>query len=177
MSIATRTGDDGTTGLLHGRRLPKTSPRVEAIGEIDELSAALGAAAALLEPGDARRAECAAFQDDLSALMAALAAWPDASPASAPFGPERLDRLDARVAELEAEGIVFRAWNLKGFPPGAAHLELARAVCRRAERRLWAVEEELLAARPLLPRHLNRLSDVLWLLARQGLEPRASHPA
>lgn len=169
MSIATRTGDDGTTGLLHGRRLPKTSPRVEAIGALDELSAALGAAASLLAQEDSRRAECAAVQDDLTALMGELAAWPGATPS--PFGPEPLARLDARVTELEAEGIVFRAWNLKGFAPGAAHLELARAVCRRAERRLWAVEEPLRAARPLLPRYLNRLSDVLWLLARQGLHP------
>jgi cob(I)alamin adenosyltransferase len=133
VSIATRTGDDGTTGLLHGRRLPKTAPRIEAIGTLDELSAALGAAVALLPADDSRRAACAAFQDDLSALMAELAAWPDAAPVAVSTpSPEPLACLDARVTELEAEGIVFRAWNLRGFAPGAAQLELARAVCRRA---------------------------------------------
>jgi len=165
MSIATRTGDGGQTGLLGGGRVPKTDPRIEAMGEVDELSAVL--ACVVARSADAvHRAEAARVREDLVNLMADIA---ETRGEKMWLSREALATLDRRIGELEAEGILFRKWDVEGFSDGAATVELARAVCRRAERRVWAMGETFAAARPLVPRYLNRLSDFLWLLARKEL--------
>ncbi|HEY8966845.1 MAG TPA: cob(I)yrinic acid a,c-diamide adenosyltransferase [Candidatus Methylacidiphilales bacterium] len=164
MSISTGTGDAGETGLLGGGRVPKTDPRVEALGEIDELSAVLACASArTADP--LLRAESARVRADLVNLMADVA-----ETRSKVWLPETaLGYLNWRIGELEAEGILFRKWDAEGFSDGAATMDLARTVCRRAERRVWGLGEGFSKARPLVPRYLNRLSDFLWLLARKDM--------
>ena len=178
-SIATRTGDDGATGLLHGLRVPKTDPRIEAIGAVDELSACLACANARFGTGDAKMTETlAALQETLVSVMAELAT-PEtsfstaATPTRSRLDPAAMVEADRLIAALEAGGIRFEDWNAPRFSDGAATLDLARTICRRAERRVWAVEDGFLASRPLVPRYLNRLSDLLWLLARKGSGPLA----
>ena len=173
-SIATRTGDDGATGLLHGLRVPKTDPRIEAIGAIDELSACLACATARFGEGEPLiRKVIAGLQESLVSVMAELATPENQLPATptsprSRLDPAALDEADRLITALEAGGIRFEDWNAPRFTDGAATLDLARTICRRAERRVWAVEDGFRTSRPLVPRYLNRLSDLLWLLARKG---------
>lgn len=165
MKIYTRTGDDGSTGLLGPGRVSKSSPRVEAYGSVDELNANLGAVRAL----DAERwldAELAAIQARLFNVGAELAT-------TAPEHLARLPRIaDADVAALEgwidrfdADVPELRNFVLPGGTPLAAELHRARTVCRRAERRVIALH----ALEPIEPRlavYLNRLADLLFVMAR-----------
>ena len=95
------------------------------------------------------------------------------APSRSRLDPAALDTADRLIAALEAGGIRFEDWNAPRFSDGAATLDLARTLCRRAERRVWAIDDGFLASRPLVPRYLNRLSDLLWLLARKGSAPLA----
>ncbi len=171
-SIATRTGDDGTTALLYGQRVPKDHPQIEAVGAFDELNATLGAAkAADADPN--RRAALEHMQRDLVALMGELAcAETDAAryleSKFTKISDADLTRLDDVVAALEARGLKFDGWATPGANPRAAALDVARATARRAERRLVALGAHGRHARPLLLRYTNRLADVLWLLAREA---------
>jgi cob(I)alamin adenosyltransferase len=175
MSIATRTGDDGTTGLLYGQRVPKDHPQIEAVGTCDELNVALGAAKPLL--GDpATRALLEQTQRSLVALMGELAcAEADAARYAeskfARVGEADLHRLDAAVAALEGGGRKFDGWATPGANPLAAALDQARVTARRAERRLVALPAQGRSVRPVLRQFLNRLSDWLWLLARGAENP------
>jgi len=170
MSIATKTGDDGTTGLMYGRRVPKNHPRVEAYGTVDELNAALGLARALAGNGFIRE-PLLAVQQDLVVLMGELGIWPEDRARYARDGyvvvtPDMTARLDALVRELEAQKISFKGWATPGATIHAGALDVARTVCRRAERRvvdLRPVDEQ---QNPEIVIYLNRLSDLLWLLAR-----------
>lgn len=162
--ISTGTGDDGTTGLVGGARVPKTSPRVEAIGALDEANDALGLAASL-----ATRAELKALlqsiQADLFTLGADLMA--PAGSATLRASPAMAERLVREGDALEAALPPLRHFVLPGGTPCAAALQLARSVTRRAERAAWrAHEEEGGVAQPVLV-YLNRLSDFLFLLARE----------
>jgi len=171
-SIATRTGDDGTTSLLYGQRVSKDHPQIEAVGAFDELNAALGFAKATC-PDAARRAELERLQTDLVALMGELACAEadQARHQAADFA--RLDeaalaRVDAAVAAIEAQNVRFDGWATPGANLHAAALDLARTVARRAERRLLALPATGRSVRPLLRQYANRLADLLWLLARQA---------
>jgi cob(I)alamin adenosyltransferase len=171
-SIATRTGDDGTTALLYGQRVPKDHPQVEAVGAFDELNAAIGTAKAA-DTDPARRAALEHIQRDLVALMGELAcAESEAERYLDSKFPKisevDLARLDAAVAALEARGLKFDGWATPGANPRAAALDVARATARRAERRLVALRSQGRNPRPLLLRYTNRLADVLWLLAREA---------
>ncbi len=169
MSIATRTGDDGTTSLLYGRRVPKNHPRVVAYGSVDELSAALGLARACPEAPDAEFLHTT--QLELVGLMGELATADEdherflASKLQR-IVPRHLERLDQAVAEIEAGGITFRGWSMPGITLYNGFLNQARTLCRRAERDLITVRDSGGAVRPILLHYLNRLSDVLWLFAR-----------
>lgn len=171
-SIATRTGDEGTTGLLFGQRVPKNHPQIEAVGTFDELNAALGVAKAqLADP--TRRTALEACQHDLIALMGEIvcaeadtARW--AAAKFAKLDDAALARLDAAVAEIEARGPRFDGWATPGANPTAAALEVARTVARRAERRLVGLPAHGRSVRPLLLRYTNRLADLLWLMARDA---------
>jgi cob(I)alamin adenosyltransferase len=171
-SIATRTGDDGTTALLFGQRVRKDHPQIEALGSLDELNAALGLAKATLAsaPG---RAGLARIQQELVALMGevACAEADDARHAKAGFSrvdAAALRRLDRAVAAIEARQPRFDGWATPGANLHSAALELARTAARRAERRLVGLAATGRKARPLLLQYLNRLSDLLWLMAREA---------
>ena len=180
MSIATRTGDHGTTGLMYGRRVPKTHPRIEANGAIDELNAALGVARATATE-EWLRGQLFLTQKQLVDVMGELATAPDDLPRYARDGfilvtPAMTARLDELVEHLEAQKISFKGWATPGATPLAAALDLARTACRRAERRTCAIREAGEPVNAEIVIYLNRLSDVLWLLAR-WVETRAEPAA
>ena len=170
MSIATKTGDDGTTALMYGRRVPKTHPRIEACGAVDELNAALGLARASAKH-DFVRDNLLAIQKDLIVLMGETGVVADDLPRYVKDGysqvtPEMTAKLDALVREIEAQKTNFKGWVTPGETMDAATLDAARTVCRRAERRMCALKEsgELRNAEIMI--YLNRLGDLLWLFAR-----------
>ncbi len=175
-SIATRTGDDGMTSLLYGQRVPKDHPQIEAVGAFDELNVALGTIKPHLA-GDARgQAVCdllVTVQKNLVALMGELAcAEADVTRyAASKFEkistPEVL-RLDRAVANLEARGLTFDGWATPGATTAAAAFDLARVAARRAERRLTALPAHGRNVRAEVRQFVNRLSDLLWLLAREA---------
>ena len=172
MSIATRTGDRGTTGLLHGQRVPKDHPQIEALGAFDELNVEVGAARMLLDDPRAR-AFLGGVQAALIALMGEVAcAEADAGRhARSRFRRLRaadLRRLDARLAALEAKGPKAGGWAAPGANPVSLAFERARVAARRAERRLAALRTHGRHVRPVLPKWINRLSDLLWMLAREA---------
>jgi cob(I)alamin adenosyltransferase len=169
-SIATRTGDDGTTGLLYGRRVPKNHPQIESVGAFDELNAALGLAKATC-PDAARRAELEKIQNGLVALMGELAcaesdAKKYAASKYAKLGETELAWADAAVAALESQKIRFDGWATPGANVHAAALDLARTTARRAERQLTAMPAHGRTVRPVVRKWVNRISDLLWLMAR-----------
>ena len=170
MSIATKTGDDGTTALIYGRRVPKTHPRVEAYGAVDELNAALGVARASAEH-DFVRNNLLVIQQDLIVLMGELCVQPEDLSRYVKDGyllvtPAMTATLDALVGEIEEQNISSKGWATPGATPPGAVLDLARTICRRAERRVCGLKEtgELKNAEIVI--YLNRLSDLLWLFAR-----------
>ena len=175
-SIATRTGDDGTTGLLYGQRVPKDHPQIEAVGACDELNVALGAVKPLLARGPrgaATRAQLTLAQKNLVALMGELACAQTDAPRYAKSKFAKISaadvaRLDAAVAALEARGLRFGGWATPGANARAAALDGARVVARRAERRIAALPAAGRRVRPEVRQFVNRLSDWLWLLAREA---------
>lgn len=177
-SIATRTGDDGSTGLLYGQRVMKDHPQIEAVGVFDELNVALGAIRPQLGAGDATLvALIRDLQQSLVALMGELAcAEADAARYAASkfakIGDADTARLDAGIVALEAKGLKFDGWATPGANARAAAIEHARVTARRAERRLVGLPAHGRSVRPELLRFVNRLADLLWLLARE-----AEHPA
>jgi cob(I)alamin adenosyltransferase len=167
VKIYTRTGDAGETGLLGGARVRKSALRVEAYGEIDELNACLGLAAACL--GDTGTADLVTrIQRDLFALSARIAdvrAGGAAPPDKTTFPEEQVTALEAAIDAAEEALPALKTFLLPGGGEAGARLHLARTVCRRAERRLVALaaQEEV---PPVFLAYLNRLSDLLFVLAR-----------
>jgi len=171
-SIATRTGDDGTTSLLYGQRVPKDHPQIEAVGALDELNVAIGGAKAA-RPAGTGVIELEQIQRDLIALMGEVScaeadAARHAASKFARIGETELARLDAAVDALEARGLKFDGWATPGANPYSAALELARTTARRAERRLVALAAHGRILRPILLQYVNRVSDLLWLWAREA---------
>jgi cob(I)alamin adenosyltransferase len=169
MSIATRTGDNGTTGLMYGRRVDKFDLRVETYGTVDELNAALGLARAHATL-PLVQTELLLIQKQLVALMGELAVAPeDIERYRADNYPKieeaMLRHLDGLVAQIESEKIKFEGWATPGANVPSAALDVARTVCRRAER-LIAKLAASNKVDSLVIRYLNRLSDLLWLMAR-----------
>jgi cob(I)alamin adenosyltransferase len=172
MSIATRKGDLGTTGLLHGQRVPKDHPQIEAVGAFDELNVEVGGAR-LLAPDGAVRELLAAVQGSLVALMGELACAEEdaaghAGSKFARLSEADLRRLDEFLAALESRGIALDGWATPGANPQALAFDRAGVAARRAERALTAIPRDVRAVRPLLLQWTNRLSDLLWLLAREA---------
>jgi cob(I)alamin adenosyltransferase len=155
--IITRTGDDGSTGLADGRRVPKHHARIETLGEVDELNSLLGLALAENLPAPTRD-QLVLIQNRLFDLGAELA-----TPGARRLGQEDLDQIEHWARALNSTLPPLEEFILPGGCRAGALLHLARTVCRRAERRLAALEESGLA----LP-YLNRLSDLLFMLARQA---------
>ena len=164
--IYTRAGDDGTTGLLAARRVPKDDLRIEAYGTVDELNAAIGVARATRLDA-AADAMAAAVQDDLFAIGSALADPDPAGRFHNAIAPQLSERLEREIDAMEAELPPLTQFILPGGSPGSASLHLARTICRRAERlavHLARQPGESVPA-PLLA-YVNRLSDFLFVLAR-----------
>jgi cob(I)alamin adenosyltransferase len=176
MSIATKTGDRGTTGLMFNRRVSKCHPRVEACGAVDELNAALGLARATAVD-DFVREHLPLIQKDLVALMGELATESDDLPLYVKDGyaqltPAQTAKLDQLVHQIESERISFQGWATPGASLHSAALDLARTACRRAERRVCVLHETGQLSNPEILVFLNRLSDLLWLFARWVEQPR-----
>ena len=169
MKIYTRTGDTGDTSLFDGTRTRKDDARVDAYGEVDELHAWLGLARAAaphagLDP--ALDEELVHIQRDLFALGAQLADPAEkiaARVTKATLGDADVARLEELIDRVEAELPPLRRFILAGGSPAGATLHVARTVCRRAERRMVALDPPI---DPLLLRYVNRLSDLLFVLAR-----------
>lgn len=167
MKIYTRRGDAGETDLFGGPRVGKDDRRVEAYGAVDELNAALGAALALSAHADLR--ELGAHVQGLLFDLGAYLASPDAERRRKSRVPEPraqdVEALEARMDAFDAELAPLRSFILPGGTPAAAAFHVARTVCRRAERRVVALHREAELDAPAL-RYLNRLSDLLFVLAR-----------
>ena len=168
LKIYTRTGDEGDTGLFGGGRVPKDDPRVEAYGAVDELNAAIGLARSI-ESMTRIDEVLAPVQRDLFSI-GALLATPDHDKMKEQLAKARVD--DERIAELEraidageAELTPLKSFILPGGTPKAAALHIARTVCRRAERRVVTLQRTVPLPH-LVVIYLNRLSDLLFVLAR-----------
>jgi cob(I)alamin adenosyltransferase len=173
MSIATKRGDGGMTDLMFGRRISKTDARVEAYGTLDELNAALGLSRVWVG-NPLVREQIVRFQEDLVMLMGELATLEEDRQRYLEKGRSvvtraDVERLDEAVRKLEeGEGIQFSHWAMPGAAgkPGAACLDLARTVARRGEREVARLLEQQVIQNGEVIRYLNRLSDLIWLLAR-----------
>jgi cob(I)alamin adenosyltransferase len=158
--IVTRTGDDGTTGLADGTRIPKDALRVEAMGSVDELNCAIGVLVSGGLPEPAAASCLTEIQHDLFDLGGELAI-----PGSHQVGEQRLAWLEEQVEHFNAALPPLKEFVLPGGGTAAAACHVARAVCRRAERRCWALAHSENADSASL-RYLNRLSDLLFVLSR-----------
>lgn len=164
--IYTKTGDRGTTGLYGGGRVRKDDPRVEAYGSVDELNATLGVALSTVADEEIRAA-LRKLQDELFTLGGELAT-PDPEAAAKqlrPVGDEEIGWMERLMDRIDAEVPPLRKFVLPGGHAGAAHLHLARTVCRRAERRVLSLSDHAPVRDGVLV-YLNRLSDLLFMLAR-----------
>jgi cob(I)alamin adenosyltransferase len=166
MKIYTKTGDAGETSLFDGTRVAKTHPRVAAYGEVDEVQAALGVAAAA--GVDAEMAELiVSLQRDLFALGARLADPRHriaARVTKVEISDDSVARLEGWIDRLEETLPPLRHFILSGGSPAGAALHLARTVCRRAERAVLSLDPG--AVEPAVRTYLNRLSDLLFVMAR-----------
>jgi cob(I)alamin adenosyltransferase len=170
MSIVTKTGDSGATALMYGRRVPKNHPRVEAFGAVDELNAALGMARATAE--DAFVSDnLLAIQKNLVTLMGELGVLPEDLPRYTKDGfvlvtADLTAQLEKLVREIETQNVNFKGWATPGATRNSAALDMARTICRRAERRVCDLNETGQLTNPEIIIFLNRLGDLLWLFAR-----------
>jgi cob(I)alamin adenosyltransferase len=168
MSIVTKTGDQGETSLMYGRRVPKNDPRVEAYGAVDELTAALGLARAGC-PDKFVSEQIFAVQKDLINVMGELSTLPEDRQRYVKDGfqivdVKMVDRVGAVIVDLEKDKSLYpKDWVIPGSNPVSAALDLARTICRRAERHVATLKDP----NPEILRYLNRLSDFCWILARK----------
>ena len=169
--IYTRTGDDGTTGLVDGSRIAKSAPLMAAIGDVDEANSAIGLAAAALDPANEEAAMLSRIQNELFDLGADLATPPDIQFGFGPHDmalrivPGQIARLEDEIDRMNDALDALRSFILPGGTDAAARLHLARAVTRRAERAAVAANAER-DLNPLALNYLNRLSDHLFVMTR-----------
>ncbi len=165
MKIYTKTGDDGSTGLIGGSRVRKSDPRIECYGTVDELNAAIGLAAVVADGELLLRLR--EVQSDLFVIGAHLAT-PEASPQNKslpPLDEAAITRLEMQIDTAETRLAPLRNFILPGGTEPAARLHLARTICRRSERLLVAFSLDR-PVEPALITYLNRLSDWLFVQAR-----------
>jgi len=163
--IYTKLGDGGDTHLGDMTRVPKTDPRIEACGEVDELGAHLGYALTLPGVSEPASAWLRRIQNDLFDLGADLAVPREDARERLRLDPAQVEWLEQRCDEVNAGLAPLRSFVLSGGTPAAAWMHVCRTVCRRAERRVVALGE---LASPDTLRYLNRLSDLLFILARNA---------
>ena len=165
-SISTMRGDAGETSLAGGVRISKASARVETCGTIDELNSTMGFARSICED-----IEIAAFtkgvQQDLFTIGSSLATPTESPKPQIIIDQALVDRLTAEVHRLEAIDGMLADWSLPGEHPAAAAFDVARTVCRRAERGLVRLRESGAVVQPAMLAYVNRLSDLLWLFGRK----------
>jgi cob(I)alamin adenosyltransferase len=161
--IYTRLGDGGETHLGDMSRVPKTHPRIEAYGTVDELNAHLGVALTIEDLDPAYAEWLRHIQNDLFDVGADIAAPDDPSKDRLRVIPEQTEWLEQRCDEVNATLAPLKSFVLPGGTPAAAYLHVARTVCRRAERLAIACGEEVNSE---VVRYLNRLSDLLFILSR-----------
>jgi cob(I)alamin adenosyltransferase len=170
VKLYTKTGDDGTTGLFGGARVPKASARVAAYGTVDETNAAIGVARAAPHAGGDTTIDAVLelVQRDLFVLGAELACVPgkESKLGMPVLGSSDIERLEHAIDEAEAACPPLKHFILPGGSPLAAALHMARTVCRRAERGVLELDDA--PARPEVVIYLNRLSDLLFALARRA---------
>jgi cob(I)alamin adenosyltransferase len=166
MSISTMRGDGGETSLAGGVRVSKASERVETYGTIDELISSLGFARSICEDAEIA-ALTKSIQQDLFKIGSALA-----TPAESPKPPIQIDqalvdRLTTEVHRIEAIDGILADWSIPGEHRAAAAFDVARTICRRAERALVRLQEGGVAVQPAVLAYVNRLSDLVWLFGRK----------
>ncbi|MBV8749917.1 MAG: cob(I)yrinic acid a,c-diamide adenosyltransferase [Candidatus Eremiobacteraeota bacterium] len=164
-SIATRHGDKGETRLGGGQTISKADARVEAYGAIDELNTMIGFARTLCDDA-ALNADVRAIQRELFAVGSAMSTKPESKKPVPEITKEMVSRLDALVERFEAEPGILRDWSIPGEYRGSAAFDVARTICRRAERAAVRYVTGGGIVQPTVLEYLNRLSDVLWLCAR-----------
>jgi cob(I)alamin adenosyltransferase len=165
MSIATKRGDTGQTGLSGGIRVSKTHPRVECYGTIDELISQMGFARSICEDPEIAE-KIKTIQRELYKVGSAIATPPESKKTPPEITTAMVDALEAEVHRIEAEPGVLADWSLPGGSPDSAALDVARTVCRRAERLATSLVEAGVITNPSILAYINRLSDVLWLFGR-----------
>lgn len=167
MSIVTKTGDEGETALMYGRRVPKSDSRVDAYGCVDELNAALGLARSICEDKFVSE-QIFTAQKHLIAVMGELATLPQDRQRYVTDGFQltsatMVDQIGGVIVDLEKDKSLYpKDWVIPGGTAVSASLDFARTTCRRAERRVTELEDK----NPEILRYLNRLSDFCWVLAR-----------
>ena len=165
MSIATKRGDAGETGLAGGIRVSKSSIRVEAYGTVDELNSSVGFARSIC-PDEPMKALLKEIQRELFLVGSALATPPESHKKQPPITADMVERLTAEIHRIEAIDGVLADWSIPGEHSVSAALDVARTVCRRAERCAVRLAESGEDVRPEILAYLNRLSDLLWILGR-----------
>jgi cob(I)alamin adenosyltransferase len=166
MSIATKRGDGGQTGLAGGIRVSKTDPRVDCYGTIDELISQMGFARSICNDTEV----CTRVKDiqrELFKVGSAIATPPESRKTVPEVTAAMVDALEAEVHAIEAMPGVLGDWSLPGELPDSSAFDVARTVCRRAERLATGLQENGVITNPHILAYLNRLSDLLWLLGRK----------
>jgi cob(I)alamin adenosyltransferase len=166
MSISTKRGDAGQTGLAGGIRVSKSHIRVEAYGTVDELNASLGFARSICQDEELRN-ETFAIQKELFRVGSALATPPESRKAQVPVTQEMVDALTEQVHKIESVEGMLSDWSISGEHTAAAAYDMSRTVCRRAERNVVRLVEAGETMEPMVLAYLNRLSDLLWLFGRK----------
>lgn len=171
MSIATKKGDGGETSLIYGTRVSKNHPRVCTYGAVDELNSALGLARAHASE-DAVKALLRGIQGKLVPLMGELASDDSKQEkylknVKDPVSEADVDALTDLIVEKEARAGAFSGWEFPGDSIPQAFFDHARTTCRRAERAVTELAKTGAMVRPEIPKYLNRMSDLLWLLGRE----------
>jgi cob(I)alamin adenosyltransferase len=159
MSISTKMGDKGQTSLIEGKRVSKSDPRVEAYGSLDELGSVLGFARSICGSEKVREAT-KRIQKELFTLGASL------SGGQSGLTQEMVDSLTKQVEEIESMEGILGDWALPGENTVSAAYDVARTVCRRAERVIVRLRDDGGAVDGLAIAYMNRLSDLLWLFGR-----------
>jgi cob(I)alamin adenosyltransferase len=166
MSISTMRGDGGETSLAGGVRVSKASERVETYGTIDELVSSLGFARSICEDAEIA-ALTKSIQQDLFTIGSSLATPAESPKPPVAIDPSLVDRLTAEVHRIEAVDGILADWSIPGEHRAAAAFEVARTICRRAERALVRLQEGGVAVQPAILAYVNRLSDLVWLFGRK----------
>jgi cob(I)alamin adenosyltransferase len=165
MSIATKRGDGGQTGLAGGIRISKADQRVETYGTVDELNTVLGFARSICTNKEIRD-WTERVQRSLFRLGSALATPPESKKQPPSITPEDVEELTKLVHQIEATEGILSDWSLPGAHTESAAYEVARTVCRRAERNAVRLASSGVEVKPEILAYLNRLSDLIWLFGR-----------